>query len=80
MNSINERENDGRNRYVTMSILDNDFGMIMKQNENDEVSKYQKCVCVRARASVSAAILPIKAERILMKLRMGTPVRYAYVV
>ena len=42
MKIINERENDGQNVYVRISILDNDFCMIMKQNENDEVSKYQK--------------------------------------
>ena len=43
MTITNERENDGQNRYIRISILDNDFCMIMKQNENDEVSKYQKC-------------------------------------
>ena len=40
--NINERENDNQNRYVRASILDNDVCMIMKQYENDEVSKYQK--------------------------------------
>ena len=43
MKSINERENDGQNRYVRILILDNDFCMIMKQKESDEVSKYHKC-------------------------------------
>ena len=43
MKNINERENDGQNRYVRISILDNDVCMILKQNENDEVSKRQKC-------------------------------------
>ena len=43
MKNINERENDGQNRYVRISILDKDVCMIMKQNENDEVSKCQKC-------------------------------------
>ena len=42
MKNINERENDGQNRYVRISILDNDVCMKMKQNENDEVSKCQK--------------------------------------
>ena len=37
MKNINERENDSQNRYVRISILDNDVYMIMKQNENDEV-------------------------------------------
>ena len=39
MKNINEGENDGQNRYVRISILDW-FCMILKQNENDEVSKY----------------------------------------
>ena len=39
---LNERENDSQNRYVRISILDNDVCMIMKQYENDEVSKCQK--------------------------------------
>ena len=42
MININERENDSQNRYVRISILDNDVFMIMKQYENDEVSKCQK--------------------------------------
>ena len=42
MKNINERENDGQNRYVRISILDNDVCMIMKQSENDEASKCQK--------------------------------------
>ena len=41
MMNINERENDSQNRYVTISILNNDVCMIMKQYENDEVSKCQ---------------------------------------
>ena len=35
MMNINERENDSQNRYVRISILDNDVCMIMKQYEND---------------------------------------------
>ena len=42
MMNINERGNDGQNRYVRISILDNDVCMIMKQYENDEVFKCQK--------------------------------------
>ena len=41
MMNINERENDSQNRYVRISILDNDVCMIMKQYENYEVSKCQ---------------------------------------
>ena len=40
---ITERDNYGQNRYVRISILDNDVCMIMKYNENDEVSKCSKC-------------------------------------
>ena len=34
---------DGQNRYVRISILDSDFCIRIKQNENDEVYKYKKC-------------------------------------
>ena len=45
MKNISERGHDDISiyRYVRISFLDNDFCMIMKQNENDEVSKCQKC-------------------------------------
>ena len=42
MMSTNDCENYGQNSHVRISILDNDFCMIMDQNENDEVSKYKK--------------------------------------
>ena len=40
MKNINERENDGQHIYVIISILHKDWIMIMKQHDNDEVSKY----------------------------------------
>ena len=39
---INEGENDGQKRCIRISILNNDFCLIMKQNKNDLVSKYYK--------------------------------------
>ena len=51
MMNINEGENDGQNRYVRISILDNDVCMIMKQFENDEVSKCQKMKYILPKAA-----------------------------
>ena len=44
MKNMNECENDSQNRYVRISILDNDVCMIMKQNENDEVSNVKNAI------------------------------------
>ena len=35
--NINERENDSQNRYIRISILDNDVCMMMKQYENPSI-------------------------------------------
>ena len=77
--NINERENDSQNGYVRISILDNDVCMIMKQNENDEVSKCQKWnKYYPSQHDVSPAYgffkcqekSPIHTRRILMILRV----------
>ena len=41
--NINERENDSQNRYVRISILENDVCMIMKQYENKYSENAKSC-------------------------------------